>query len=185
MKATIEEVKSGPLINLDLDTIFQLGVYKDTPTWEAFIRVEYLQQDTAPWLEGGVKFDQKFDGPKVKEALIKMNVIKIMPKNENERMRVEKLGLGGFIVDGFTEIVEGTLVTGEKTEKRETPKEIPSPGVVKGAEFISKALFVEKEPLGIISDIARGELERNPGHEIGIVGTLGAMQIDHTGNEVA
>jgi hypothetical protein len=187
LKATIEEVKPGPLINLDLALFFQSGVYvyKDTPTWEAFIRVEYLQQDTAPWLKGGVNFDPKFDGHKVKEALVKMNVIKIMPKNENERMRVEKLGLGGFIVDGFTEIVEGTLVTGEKTEKREIPKEIPTPGVVKGEEFISKTLFIEKEQLGIISDIARGELDRNPGPEIGIVGTRGALIIDNANEEVA
>ena len=185
LKATLEEVKPGPLINLDMDTIFQFGVYKDTPTWEAFIRVEYLQQDTAPRLEVGVKFDPKFDGRKVKEALIKMNVIKIMPKNENERMRVEKLGLGGFIVDGFTEIVEGTLVTWGKTKKREIPQEIPSPGVVKGEEFISKALFVEKEQLGIISDIARGELDRNPGPEIGIVGSRGALLIDNANREVA
>ena len=185
LKATIEEVKPGPLINLDLILPFQLGIYKDTPTWDAFIRVEYLQQDTAPWLEVGVKFDPKFEGHNVKEALIKMNVIKIMPKNEHERMRAEKLGLGGFIVDGFTEIVEGTLVTWGKTKKRETPQEIPSPGVVKGAEFISKTLFIEKEQLGIISDITRGELDRNPGPEIGIVGSRGALLMDNANKEVA
>ncbi|NOR53079.1 MAG: hypothetical protein GQ536_03200 [Candidatus Aminicenantes bacterium] len=185
LKATIEEVKPGPLINLNLDGIFQLGVYKDTPTWEAFIRVEYLQQDTAPWLKGGVKFDPKFDGHNVKEALIKINVIKIMPKNEHERMRVEKLGLGGFIVDGFTEIVEGALVTWGKTKKREIPQEMPSPGVVKGEEFISKTLFIEKEQLGIISDITRGELDRNPGPEIGIAGSRGALMMDSNNKEIS
>jgi len=186
LKATIEEVKPGPLINLNLDRTFQLGVYKDTPTWDAFIRVEYLQQNTAPRLERGIiKIDPKFEGRKVKEVLIKMNVIKIMPKNEHERTRVEKLGLEGFIVDGFTEIVEGTLVTGEKTEKREIPQEIPSPGVVKGAEFISKTLFIEKEQLGIISDITRGELDRNPGPEIGITGSRGTLLMDSNNKEIS
>lgn len=96
LKATVEEVRVGKLINLDLEYGPHLGVYKDIPTWEAFIRVEYLQQDTAPELAGD----------KVKEVRLKMNVVKIVPKNEHVRMRVELLGFGSFSVDGLTEIIE-------------------------------------------------------------------------------
>jgi len=62
---------------------------------------------------------------------------------------------------------------------------IPSPGILIGPEFLSKSLFIEKEQLGNISDIAKGEFDQNPGPEIGIAGSQGALLMDISGKEIS
>jgi len=51
---------------------------------------------------------------------------------------------------------------------KKPPPKPPEPGVLAGAKLISKSIFVESKQLGRVYDIARGELDSEPGAEIGI-----------------
>ena len=58
------------------------------------------------------------------------------------------------------------------------PSKLPDwlePGVRKGADFLVKDVFIEDRRLGTVTDVAFGELDPNPGPEVGVAGPRRAL----------
>lgn len=61
------------------------------------------------------------------------------------------------------------------------PEELKNPGVLAGADFVSREIFFEDARLKNITDIVEGELDSLPGPELGVAGTGGAVLLDEHG----
>jgi len=64
------------------------------------------------------------------------------------------------------------------------PSKLPDwmePGVRKGADFLVKDAFIEDKRLGTVTDIAFGELDANPGLEVGVAGPRRALLASRNG----
>jgi len=64
----------------------------------------------------------------------------------------------------------------------EMPKELDTPRVTAGSDFLLKRLFLQDSRLGTITDIVTGELDPSPESEIGIAGSKGALFVDANSN---
>ena len=106
LKATLLEIRPGPIVNLNLENHgYGLGIYEGILTWEAFIYIEYLRQDTAP-KRPTIPFANIPTGGTIKNILLKMNIINLTSKVGHILKRAEQLGFAGFSVDGVTEILK-------------------------------------------------------------------------------
>ena len=59
-----------------------------------------------------------------------------------------------------------------------------TPGVKVGADFLVRDVFVEDERLGWVSDVQEGELDPNPGEEIGLAGFSVALFVRADGTPI-
>ncbi len=90
------------------------------------------------------------------------------------------IGCGGLIIlaatGGF--LFYWFVISPLISSRLKMPAGLQTPAVVTGSGFLQKSLFQSDPRLGKVTDIVLGELDGQPGSEIGVAGTQGALILD-------